>query len=217
MQKMPELKPLRIPADPPHHSANVDWDHSSTAWTLDDAAYVSEPKSLKWPVISIARRFSLCKHAGTTVLPEGRIVSYIRTSSTASRNGFCFRHQSSVGSAADRNFYSIIYITPLSQIQFYVNVGGAYTLLKTGAYGGGFTLPINTWRKVRVTWWESGGVLYVRVEWWTGTEWTNVCDEFFHADNRWFDSEINRCGLWMSKSGGGTHYNWFDDTEVWGP
>lgn len=215
MQKMPELKPRVIaPVEPLHHSANVDWDWSHDDYELTTEQYVSEPKCLKWQAPTTPWRQTLCKHAGTTVLNEGRVVSWLRTTIATANPAVMFRNQAAVGTANYLNMYILNFAPNLSQIQLGKFVGGSGVGIDSNAFGGGFTFPINTWRKVRVTWWETGGVMYVRVEWYHDTEWTNICDELFDADNMWSGETVNRCGLHFGGAGGVVYA---DDTEVWGP
>jgi len=217
MREMPELNPLSVPFDPPHHSAEVDWDHSADRWILDDSVYVSEPRSIRWKTSTTQRGCSICKHAGTTALNEGRIVSWHRQNHSNAYGGFCFRHQAPVGTADLQNLYYMNFNLYTNAVGFGKMVNGKKTGIASKPFGGGFTFPINTWRKVRITWWEEGGVLYLRVEWWNDTEWVQICDDFNDPDNLWSGSAVNRCGLFMGYEAAATHYNWWDDTEIWGP
>jgi len=217
MREMPKLNPRSL--DPPHHSAAVDWDHSDDTWSLDDTVYVSEPKSLKWPqpTASGAHRASLCKHEGTIALNEGRVVTWIRHNHLNGYTRIYFRNQAPVGTANHNNCYFVAWNSNTSIVGLRKVVNGNLTLLADKAYGGGFTYPVNEWRKVRVTWWEDGGVLYVRVEWWNGAEWVQICDDFYDPDNLWSGETVNRCGVGTAYYSVSGIVCWFDDTEIWGP
>jgi len=217
MREMPKLNPRTL--DPPHHTAAVDWDHRYDVWSLDDTVYVSEPKSLKWPQSTVAgeERVSLCKHEGTTALNQGRVVTQLRHNSIYGFNMVFFRNQAAVGTATITNTYWVSFVSQYTSVYFFKSVGGTYTLIASKPYGGGFTYPAGVWRKIRVTWWETGGVLYVRLEWWNDSEWVNICDDVYDPDNLWSGSAVNRCGVGAGVTSVGAYICWFDDTEIWGP
>ena len=217
MQEMPKLKPLRVPFDPPHHTADVDWDWSHTDWSLTDEVYVSEPKCLKWWSAHIPRRVTLCKHAGTTALNEGRMVTQFRVTNDDCGVGFAFRNQAAVGTANEAYMYWLLLMPDGTNVYLVKFLNSVQTIIDVKKFGGGFTLPNNTWRKIRVTWWETGGVIYVRVEWYNGGEWTKICDDFFDADNLWSGEAVNRCGLAFMRHAATNYIMYTDDTEVWGP
>jgi len=217
MQKMPELKPRQVTSKLTHHSANVDWDWNRADWSLTTEQYVSEPKCLKWLATSSPWPVTLCKHAGTTVLNEGRVVTWIRPTSINCGMGVVFRNQAAVGTSNYNNTY-IPNLAPVSSnVNFSRVVNGTPLRVDTKAFGGGFTMPNDTWRKIRVTWWESGGILYVRFEWFDDPDWVNICDEFSDVDNLWSGEAVNRCGLFTAIIAGGAKVVYADDTEVWGP
>jgi len=197
-------------------TAEVDWDFSNANWKLDDSQYVSEPKSLNFTAVH-SHTVVLCKHEGTTCLPQGRIITQARIHHVSFATLiFTFRNQRAVGGSDYNNCYRL-QISSRNRWLFERIVGGAGTVISSGSgFLNGWTWPSDTWVKVRCTWWEEGGVLYVRVERWTGTEWTKLLNDMNDPNNLWSASEINRCGLWIWRDTDSDN-GWIDDTEIWGP
>ncbi len=217
MKKIPELKPRQVVSELTHHSANVDWDWVAAYWSLVTDQIVSAPKSLKITNAITAKPVGgICKYAGTTALNQGRIVSWARATSMFYRSPiFMFRDQSPVGQALSNNYYGLA--TYLNTVALRKNVNGSEGNVMSSDYYDTYTPANNTWYKHRVTWWETGGVLYVRLERYVDDAWVQICDELFDANNLWSGNEVNRCGVASMLFHTGTGYIWFDDTEVWGP
>jgi len=217
MQKMPKLRPRIIaPVDPPHHTAEVDWDMQDDAWILDTEQYVSEPKSLKMTSTARYEWVCLCKHAGTTVLPKGRVVTQFRTNNPANaRPMVYFRSQLAPGSASRSNCYGVFIGPTWLLLGRWINT--TWASIDQENYYPTWSVPTDEWFKVRVTWWDEGGVLYVRFETYADDAWVQRCDDLSDVDNLWYDSTINRCGIGKSLAATGTYIVWADDTEIWGP
>ena len=193
--------------------ATTDWDFSQTDWTLDTGVYVSPPSS--WRNSNNASVYNLCKYAGTTNLPEGRIVSDARWANYAGSIGkkWYFRNQVGAGSINETNTYRIISCWyGLQQDWVTKIVGGTPTTL---ANYWSAILSANVWRRFRLTWWKSGGILVIRWERLNGSwqkQWSDTIDNSPSFEG----SGTNRCGIGCY-CGIGSITLYHDDTELWSP
>ena len=131
---------------------------------------------------------------------------------------FMFRSQAPDGTLTADNVYAVVLLGPYSganeqvtKARFLKNVDGNNKVLATRDLV--VALDPRTWYKVRCTWWVSQGVLIVRVEYFDGSEWVKLCDDFTDTANNWADSATNRVGL----SGYGYYGCWWDDTIIYAP
>lgn len=180
---------------------------------MDSTIYVSSPSSIKcaggvYPV--------LCRYSGTTNLPQGRVVSYFRaTASGTQRFCFYFRNQADVGIADRSNtyeFFGTFYATT-SPWYLYEYIGGTqYTLYFGSSYlTGNFSL--DTWHRIRITWWLSGSVPMIRVERYANG-WDKIVADMSDSTPTG-GATVNRFGIGaLAASAYGV---WFDDTEIWWP
>jgi hypothetical protein len=205
-----------------HHSTS-DWQFQTSDWTLDTSIYISAPSSLKWTTYGV--RALLNQSAAGGPIAEGRLVTWYRFGNGASTNygfgrPFSFRNQTPDGGS---------WVWQLYDIMLFGSVGGAgkpqdqasagrVTSSSSRADLGTKTispsLNPNTWYKLRVTWWVSAGVLMIRLEYFDGTDWVKLCDDWADSINSWATSSINRVGIGAANTV--TPYgSWFDDTEIW--
>jgi hypothetical protein len=197
-----------------------DWDFYAGYWTLDTSTYVSAPSSLKFFRNADIGNGVVCKYSTTLNIPEGRIVTYVRSQSHTS----CwlllgFRINTAPGSAG---FYygssppTGCYWTDgyTLQYQFY---NGTYALRRgsaTVASGTASALAYNTWHQLRLTFWSDpgGAGLMVRLERWDGSDWVKLFNDLNDPTNQ-IGSNYNRVGI-----GAFTPQNyaiWYDDTEIY--
>lgn len=214
MNEMPEFKPLPVDkrieraaaAEGPLHHSLTDWDFQNVSWTLSATVYHTAAPSL----IGTAAGAALIKNATTGALSDGRLIIWTRTSTTSALLRMLFRNQAADGDANLTSTY-YIYVVPTA-VSLYVYLTGSPILLSKKNMT--WTWDINTWYKLRVTWWTTAAKLYVRVERWNGSAWVTLGGDadvdFEDANDRWKGNPVNRCGV---------HYAnviWSDDLEVWG-
>lgn len=212
---MPKFEPLSIderikreafiPRPLKHHSI-TDWDFQYVTWVLDGAIYHAAPPSLH----GTASGAVLVKNATTGALSNGQLITWVRVDSgTALLNAF-FRNQVADGGADNADCYFLRIAETECILNYYID--SSITVVETKAHT--WNWVVDTWYKIRLTWWTSAERLYVRVERWTGTAWVTLGNEmdtdFEDVNDRWKDAEVNRCGFSISAT------RWQDDFEVWG-
>ena len=214
MDKMPEFKPSNMDERVKRalavkgrtHFSRTDWDFEDANWTLDEIIYKAAPPSLHGTNAGAA----LVKHATTGALSDGRLITWTRASIITILINVFFRNQAADGTA---NFLNT-YFTQLeeTELKFYKRVAAGTTLLDTHAFT--WNWAINTWYKLRHTWWSSVDRIYLRVERWNGDSWETLGGaadtDFEDTDDLWKDAAVNRTGVFYYDS------RWIDDVEVWG-
>jgi len=192
--------------------ATTDWDFSSTNWLLDTGIYVSSPSSIRFGVVTAC--YALCKYAGTTNLPQGRLATWLRSTLGGAKWRIYWRNQAAVGSSNVNDTY--LYALPptaTSTWYLYEMIGGSTNILTSGTsyLTGNFSL--NTWYKLRATWWVSDSQLAMRLERLNAT-WEKVVADYVDTTPTG-GATVNRPGIGrFAESSGYLH---FDDTEIWGP
>lgn len=216
MDEIPDFKPSSVDeriknaaeAGNPGPRGITDWDFGDVTWELDDVTYHTAPPSLTGSGVNVA----LVKHATTGALSDGRLVAWFRSASSSYINYIIFRNQKADGGADEEDTYSMNIYAGTTGLRLIRIVGGSGTAVDTKTYT--WDWAINTWYKVRVTWWTAAERLFVRVERWNGEAWVtfggDADDDFEDATNQWKDSAVNRCGITYYR------YMWIDDLEVWG-
>lgn len=214
MNDMPDFKPSNtnecikrvLAARKRTHFSRADWDFENVSWTLDGAIFHTAAPSLSGTDFGLA----LVKDATTGALSDGRMVAWRRSNVGSALGFFYFRNQDADGSSSRTNTYGVEIRD--DEIMFTKHVGGAPTTIDTHAFT--WVWALNTWYKIRVTWWTSVDRIYVRVERWTGTEWATLGGaadtDFEDVNDLWKDAAVNRCGVYY-----GNVY-WIDDFEIWG-
>lgn len=198
-----------------HHSI-ADWDwYDAKQRALDNTIYVSPPSSLRISSYDTTWRNNcwLCKYSGTTCIPDGRLVTYLRRHHpTYGRHMLIFRNQKAVGGADWQNCYAIYFIE--TEIRVVRIEAGAQTVLQIINY----TLPINEWHRFRVTFYsgtnpEGTPALNIILEHYQAEEWILFGDVSYDPLDKWADSAVNRLGgLSFTRN---TDPNHWDDTEIW--
>lgn len=191
----------------PHHTSG-DWDFANANWILDNAVFVSAPSSLHF-----LANLNNCKLKPTTVpianMKEGRIITYVRFSLQV-HTEIIFRWQD------DNNYYVVV--LGCSQIGFprnttvYRRKAAANTLLRQANV---IWTPLNTFARVRITWWNDFVGLVIRVEYWDGANWVQFFADAFDAQNNWKDIG-GRIGLGDFALTNAASFLWFDDTFIYG-
>jgi len=202
-ERVERAAPLKYPS---HHS-QTDWDFSNVNWLLDEDIYPTAPPSIKGTAVSC---ILLVKDATSGALSDGRLVSWVRGSTVGALTIFYFRNQVADGGASTANTY-MIFITETT-VKLYYYLATAAHLIESKDIT--WEWALNTWYKVRVTWWTAGGQLNVRMERWNGDSWEKLGGDadtdFADANDRWKDATVNRCGISVYNA------RWYDDLEVWG-
>lgn len=203
---------------PKKHHSTGDWDFEETFWELEVADYQSAPSSLEITrvVTSQVPWTVLCKAADTTVIDQGRIVTWLKgqTMNLAFPLLF-FRAQAAVGSPGPNDSYYVKFSNGMAD-WYYRDSGGSDTLIQ--GYAGG--LSNDTWYKFRITWWngkdlQNQDATVLRIERFVSSAWTQIDSDAYDTNERNKGSAINRVGVGI----GGAYIWWvrFDDTEIWCP
>ena len=189
------------------HFSRTDWDFADSNWTLDETIYHAAAPSLRG---TSTGKPALIKNATTGALSDGRLIAWLRSGVATYLPAIWFRNQQADGGASYSNTY-LIYIYN-AKIEFYYYLAGGGNLIDTHAHT--WSWAAATWYKIRITWWSSADILWVRVERWDGDAWVTLGGaadvDFQDPDDRWKDETVNRCGF--------QYYSqwWVDDVEVWG-
>lgn len=217
------LPPPPVPRRPWELPAVLtDWDlPPSGYYKLDATVYVSEPSSiyLKYGYYALLKQSAV-----GMALAQGRIESYYRhdgarTKSTSTQySQFMFRNQAPDGTRAHNKTYAIQFYGPYSGTSWHQN--GALFMyqddtssVEIATRSLAINLDPNTWYQIRCTFWVSQGVLIVRLEYFDGSDWVKLCDDFTDSANRWADSDTNRVGV-----NAYAYYGcWWDDTIIYAP
>jgi len=207
----PRVTPFQLPG------VTSDWDFYNTYWSLDAQVYVSPPSSLKihWTNLALLRQAAVgCP------IQDGRIETYMRHSgagSTSLRRFLIFRATHPDGATQ----YYATYILALTASQMgsgapvttagllYNDGSNNYTVASSGISP---ELNADTWYQVRLTWWESSGVLVARFEYNNNGQWTPLCPDFTDPQNRNATSSTLKVGV---SGAPGYTYIWFDDTVIY--
>jgi hypothetical protein len=205
-----------------HHSTS-DWQFSSSNWTLDTGTYISAPSSLKWTASQVWTILKQSVAGGP--IAEGRIVTWYRFANGAGGLQwgvpFNFRNQTTDGGSILWQFYDLaLYgsVIAAGKPQDQASAGrvtssNARTNLGTKTISP--SLNPNTWYKLRVAWWVSAGVLMIRLEYFDGTDWVKLCDDWADSTNQWATSTTNRVSVGGVACNASPNNTWFDDTEIW--
>jgi len=198
----------------------TDWNFYNSNWALDTQIYVSAPSSIKFNY----GNFALLKQSAVgQAIVNGRVETYHRTSGfgayLAQYNyaAILFRSNASDGSTSPTNVYFLQLYNPsggsgasATNAILILYLSGTYYTIGTRSLS--TQLSANTWYRIRTTWWVSQGVLVVRLEYYNGTNWSKLCDDFTDNRNAGASNAVNRVGV-----GGGYsfYYGWHDDTIVY--
>ena len=186
------------------HRSTGDWDFKTTSWELDSTVYVSAPSSLHF---TAALNNALVKTATVPIayVKEGRLVTYLRGSAYC-RFDLAFRLQD------PDNCYFVQLRTGLDYQYIFRKRLGTPIILQMKQID---WLPLNTWKKVRVTWWNDYVGLVIRVEYWDGENWVKLLDDGYDSENWWKDVG-GRVGMGDIALSEYSQYTFYDDTEIYG-
>lgn len=214
MNEIPEFKPSNmderirraLPAGKRPHFSYADWDFQNVDWTLDPAIYKAAPPSLRSTTLTLA----LAKHATTGALSDGRLITWARSGSLVSLIIVMFRAQDADGGAGLINTYYIrIRETEVTLSKFVATAQS-----EVDAQNITWNWLVDTWYRIRVTWWTSVDRIYVRVEYWDGDSWETLGGDadtdLEDTNDLWKDNARNRCGIYCIDD------RWYDDVEIWG-
>lgn len=203
---------LELPA--PHHSLS-DWDfRSGETYALDNSIYVSSPSSLRITKPGTTGTYAscCCRDSGTLDLPQGRLETYWRASSTGIRPIWVFRNQSSPGTISQTNTYWVAGVAS-GVFNCQKLVGGSATAI------GSWTLAwsANTWYNRRCTWWKEAAALLIRFEYWDGSAWQLAGTDLTDSSPAFEGSGTNRVGFGWSSGSTSVYIIYYDDGVIYGP
>jgi hypothetical protein len=156
------------------------------------------------------KTIALCKYSGTTNIPQGQLVSWVKVGTNNPPYFlFIFRNQSSIGTVDNPNAGY--------KVQFDAYHPGMYIFRDSSSIYSTSSLlnapsSWTNWNKYRVTWWtDPGGAgLMIRVELWNGSSWVKMINDFNDSQDKYKNNTLNRVGI-----GSASAVMWFDDTEIW--
>jgi len=207
----PRVAPFQLPG------VTSDWNFYNANWSLDAQVYVSPPSSLKihWTNLALLRQAAVGRP-----IRNGRIETYMRHSGAGNTSLMWFLIFRATHPDGATQYYAT-YVLALTASQ----VGPGTPVTKAGIlyYDGSNTytvasseisprLAANTWYQVRLTWWESSGVLVARFEYNNNGQWTPLCPDFTDPQNRNATSSTLKVGVSASFA---DTYTWFDDTVIY--
>ena len=192
-----------------HHSA-ADWDFSQTSWQITTADFVGPPSSLRIWSFSKHNFIILCKNAPTLRLPQGRIQTYLKDPEVTGSYHIYFRNTALPGVANRENCYFFTFAPAAAsfslQEEYLGDMKRAWTSSK-------ITWPQDQWSLVRVSWWETWGLLMATLELYVAPNWVLLGSEFTIPEPLFGSAPYQRAGM-----GNGLaldhHYIYFDDTQI---
>lgn len=198
-----------------HHTlADWDFEHGASQRELSAAQYVSAPTSLLFSGLGPGFHTRvLCRIPGTLVLPQGELRTWVWPTNSFFLL-FIFRSQTVLGTANRLNCYSIQIWANVARLTVWIN-GIEYVIAATTCH-----YFLDEWTHYRIFWYigKTPGdedALCVDLYYEVAGEWVKEGNTMYDTNDRWADSDKNRCGLnvylvpW--------DYQYFDDTEIWGP
>ena len=205
----------------------TDWELYGVSYDLDTSIYKSAPSSLyivpsKLTDTRVEEGTVLCKLTNTLQINQGRLVSWCRFdhrgygTGVGGAGGFMFRNTSSVGNPNFDNGYAVVRY--VRETTVYIKAYRIENASKHEIKSVSSSLGNTTWYKLRVTWWEDQGILFIRFEKLNGS-WAKLLDDITDTENAFSGQSTLRVGfyvrVWWSPTAGSRSYNWFDDTEIW--
>lgn len=190
----------------------ANWDFQDTIWELAIDRYISAPSALKQLRQADNAVLSRLGHAYNLFI--GGIDSWLFRATdglTDKRIGLLFRNQAFPPNSNLNNTY-LVRIDSESKAILYRREAEAMTYI--GEWN--ISWPATTWKRYMVTWWngynpQNTPCLVARLQEWDGAAWLDK-GELYDVENKWADSGINRCGLYL-----GQNFHYADDTIIWIP
>jgi len=209
-----KVAPFELPG------VTTDWDFYNANWALDTQNYVSPPSSVRFNIGNCAL---LKQSAAGQAIVNGRVETYYRTDGFRNYFGqfnygtIIFRSNASDGSTSSSSAYFLELYNPsggsgapATNAVLLLYLSGTYYTIGTPSLS--TQLSANTWNRIRATWWVSQGVLIVRLEYYNGTDWVQLCADFTDSKNAGASNTINRVGVGSSYP---YAYGWADDTVIY--
>ncbi|MBA7543495.1 hypothetical protein ES705_35826 [subsurface metagenome] len=198
-----------------HHTlADWDFEFGSEGRFLSDDYFISPPTCLKMePPSEYIFTPILCRIPGTLCLPQGELRTWLRSI----HGDFIlagFRNQAPLGTATRDNCYYIMATPTDTRLYLRLNDAGYLHSSTTPCY------VIDEWQHFRIFWYNGFNPaeeesLCVDIYLDVASEWVKQGSTLYSRQNRWKDSEINRCGPFPHTFPAWPKY--WDDTEIWGP
>jgi len=199
---------------PRPHASYEDWDFSENYWSIVEDQFVSAPSSIRWQKDGAWTYCTqLCKNTATLQVKQGAFVTYWRQSVTASYLRFHFRNIIAPGNANIENCYLFWTHPTIDYWRIYERVaGGDNRQWETSK----ITQDLDTWYRMRLSWWESWGIMSVKLEQQIDGSWVQQGDILTITDPLYGDETYQRVGYTVY-IGLALRPNYYDDTEIWGP
>jgi len=174
-----------------------DWDFSSASWELDPVTYHSAPSSLH-PLTTALKTYIKTTVVANDKLKEGRFRTYIITLGDVQAYEVRFRYQD------EDNYYCIRVNAGENLQQVIRRKAGVETVLRQQTVN---WWAKDTWKDLNVYWWESNGVLWIRIT----SNGTKILPDTSDAQNNWAD-----VGGRLGFGGYSTLLVRVDDTYIYG-
>jgi hypothetical protein len=177
---------------------------------LDAVVYHSAPSSLSLASPTYENYFqAVCRRPECAKVKEGRVEFYYRHSVPIDlTGGICFRMKSN----APVYDFSDCFVVRDADDFWYVEWCDGLALNWLGEWA--FETLHNTWRHMRVSWWEEGGTLRVRLEYEEGGVWNLADVDIDTGRNDNSGNAIQAVGLIVNCGNAGANKVWFDVVKI---
>ena len=202
----PESKPIL-----PHASAG-DWDFSSADWKIQTDIWVSPPSALQLGTAPWGDHlYVVCKNAAVLSVPQGRIVTWLRTRYTAHEWYLIFRNTAAPGAPNINNCY-LVSIRPSDSVwSLFERLNNAVTRSWTSAKT---NQNANIWYRFRLSWWISWELMIVTLDLEVDGAWVQQGLEINVTNPLHGAATYQRPGTGAATAVD-PYQKYIDDTEIW--
>jgi hypothetical protein len=158
-----------------HHSTG-DWNFDNANWQLNSTTYHGAPSSLHF--LDANKTFVKVTTVPIASVKQGSFVAWLyANNATQAIISIFLRWQDA------NNHYRVDIVCGTTFEHYIVKIkAGVTTFLKSGTVN---WLPVSTWGKVRISWWDDTVGLVIRVEYWNGSVWVKIIDDGYDNENLW--------------------------------